>query len=698
MIYNCYADATDYGDTMGGRGGALYNKSGDVTNVVAFNNTSFDGGGVYLAGGRLINCTAQYNMLRAASDTANVGFASEALKTAVYNTIGNGDADAANFAMVPTFKGFSTDAEKSAALTASAGKYFNRASGSSYIDAGQAVEGFEMPATDAAGQARVQGQSVDVGAYEYTQAEQVSVITINFADSLLNKDVRLGIYTTGDFQIQWGDGEKQTGSKTNYYSGTLTKPYVHIYGDNVYRLLGNNCGITAIDVTKAPAVKLLQLDGNNIETIDLRNNPLCTGIYIEGSGVKNLYLDGAKAMKVVSAADNHITTPLALTGMSVDVTKLFSQNVLICGGIYTLVAILSKLLGCGLPSLGLGFNLKGAFRIGAGMIPRGEVALIIAGIGLTAHDAMGAPIVNQDLFGVVILMTLVTTLVAPPILNISLSIKGRGIKKEIANEESQIFEWDFNNQELTHLVMDILHRDLRAEGFYVQMMNITDGICTARRSDTAISLREEGTKLIIETDEKDMGFIKGELYEIMIRLDKSMRSLSALKNTESLQYGFACPENRVTNSLTRFLKTNCISCDLKGNTKDEILEEMLTLLSQSGHVENRSMVMNALKEREKSMSTAIGKGIAIPHTKTNGVTETIVAIGIKKNGIDFGSLDGQPSKIFVMLVSPVDGANPLMRAMAAFSGALMHEEVRESLLQTKNADEVVEILKDSKKM
>ena len=316
VIYNCYADATDYGDTMGGRGGALYNKSGDVTNVVAFNNTSFDGGGVYLAGGRLINCTAQYNMLRAASDTANVGFASEALKTAVYNTIGNGDADAANFAMVPTFKGFSTDAEKSAALTASAGKYFNLASGSSYIDAGQAVEGFEMPATDAAGQARVQGQSVDVGAYEYTQAEQVSVITINFADSLLNKDVRLGIYTTGDFQIQWGDGEKQTGSKTNYYSGTLTKPYVHIYGDNVYRLLGTNCGITAIDVTKAPAVKLLQLDGNNIETIDLRNNPLCTGIYIEGSGVKNLYLDGAKAMKVVSAADNHITTPLDLTGMS----------------------------------------------------------------------------------------------------------------------------------------------------------------------------------------------------------------------------------------------------------------------------------------------------------------------------------------------------------------------------------------------
>ena len=418
-----------------------------------------------------------------------------------------------------------------------------------------------------------------------------------------------------------------------------------------------------------------------------------TGLALSGTDIAPVIQE-----KIHSLYKFFVPIFFAVTGMSVDVTKLFSQNVLICGGIYTLVAILSKLLGCGLPALGLGFNIKGGFRIGAGMIPRGEVALIIAGIGLTAKDAAGLPIVNQDLFGVVILMTLVTTLVAPPILNISLSVKGRGTKKELSNEESQVFEWDFNDQELTHLVMDFLHRDLRAEGFYVQMMNITDGICTARRSDTAISLREEGTKLVIETEEKDMGFVKGELYEIMLRLDKSMKSLSALKNTVSLQYGFACPENRVTNSLTKFLNTSCISCELKGNTKDEILEEMVTLLSQSGNVVNRQQVLTALKEREAAGSTGIEKGIAFPQTKTNGVTETCVAIGIKKSGANFNSMDGNPSKIFVMLVAPVNGANPLMRAMAAFSGSLMHEDVRNALLQAKNAEEVVEILKDSKKM
>ena len=177
-----------------------------------------------------------------------------------------------------------------------------------------------------------------------------------------------------------------------------------------------------------------------------------------------------------------------------------------------------------------------------------------------------------------------------------------------------------------------------------------------------------------------------------------MQSLTALKNTEKLQYGFACPENRVTNSIKRYLNTKSISFDLKADTKDGILEEMLSLLEQSGNVTNRELVMNALKEREASMSTGIGKGIAIPHTKTNGVKETCVAIGIKRNGMDYESLDGNPTHIFVMLVAPIDGANPLMRAMSAFTGALMREEVRNALLNAKTPEEVIEILKESKKI
>ena len=95
-------------------------------------------------------------------------------------------------------------------------------------------------------------------------------------------------------------------------------------------------------------------------------------------------------------------------GMLVDITAL--------GGVWqfgvaaTVLAILGKVVGSGVPSLFTGFNLIGAWRIGIGMLPRGEVALIMAGIGV------GAGVIRQDLFGVAIVVTVVTTVLAPLIL------------------------------------------------------------------------------------------------------------------------------------------------------------------------------------------------------------------------------------------------------------------------------------------
>ena len=95
-------------------------------------------------------------------------------------------------------------------------------------------------------------------------------------------------------------------------------------------------------------------------------------------------------------------------GMLVDVTAL--------GGVWqfgiaaTVLAVVGKVVGSGVPALFTGFNLFGAWRIGIGMLPRGEVALIMAGIGV------GAGLIRQELFGVVIIVTVVTTVLAPLVL------------------------------------------------------------------------------------------------------------------------------------------------------------------------------------------------------------------------------------------------------------------------------------------
>lgn len=95
-------------------------------------------------------------------------------------------------------------------------------------------------------------------------------------------------------------------------------------------------------------------------------------------------------------------------GMMVNVRAV--EGALALGLVITIFAFVGKVVGCGVPALGVGFNLRGASRIGFGMLPRGEVALIIAGVGL----ARG--VIQADLFGVTILMTVVTTLMAPPTL------------------------------------------------------------------------------------------------------------------------------------------------------------------------------------------------------------------------------------------------------------------------------------------
>lgn len=120
----------------------------------------------------------------------------------------------------------------------------------------------------------------------------------------------------------------------------------------------------------------------------------------------------------------HALVPVFFVAMGMLVDLSAMGNGLLFGLVITLLAIVGKVVGCGLPALATGFNRLGAARVGIGMLPRGEVALIVAGIGLTRGAIAG------DLFGVSILMTVVTTLLAPIVLAPLFRRKGRGRRRE----------------------------------------------------------------------------------------------------------------------------------------------------------------------------------------------------------------------------------------------------------------------------
>lgn len=101
------------------------------------------------------------------------------------------------------------------------------------------------------------------------------------------------------------------------------------------------------------------------------------------------------------------------------------------GVIYSIVGIVSKVIGSGLPCYLVGFNTRGACRIGIGMLPRGEVALIVAGVGASQGY------IGPEMFGAVIMMTLITTIIAPPVLVKLFSDPRSGLRKDDAKTTAQ---------------------------------------------------------------------------------------------------------------------------------------------------------------------------------------------------------------------------------------------------------------------
>ena len=375
----------------------------------------------------------------------------------------------------------------------------------------------------------------------------------------------------------------------------------------------------------------------------------------------------------------------AVMGMMVNVRSILSRDVLIFGAVYSVVAILSKIIGCGGPALLLGFNLKGGLRIGTGMVPRGEVALIIAGIGVSWG------ILSELLFSVIILMTLVTTLAAPPLINIALRIPGSGAKKDGMAEDSASASWEFYSDAIASIVMDTLLNNLKAEGFFVQMLNIDDGISQARKGDIVMSIKESENTVQIETLRPNMNFVKMAMYEAIIELHFTVVKLKNLSYTDVLKKEISGMDGTVPRDALELIQTNCIVMDLKGETREEIIAELVQHLAYKGKLDDYDLVLHDVLQRENIMSTGMERGIAIPHAKTEGVKETAVAVGIKRTGADFGSVDGESTCIVILVVSPLKKHTKHIQFLATISAIFKDKKLVDSVVNAKTPAEIMEI-------
>jgi len=146
---------------------------------------------------------------------------------------------------------------------------------------------------------------------------------------------------------------------------------------------------------------------------------------------------------------------------------------------------------------------------------------------------------------------------------------------------------------------------------------------------------------------------------------------------------------RITDILTeQFVRTN-----LPGATKDEILNGVIEVAASSEKVLDKEKLREAIFEREKIMSTGVGSGFAIPHGKTDAVTDIVGAFAITAQPIDYKSLDEQPVRIVFLLIGRESMVGPHIKLLSRISRLMNKDDFRRKLLNAQSPSDVLEIFK-----
>ena len=131
---------------------------------------------------------------------------------------------------------------------------------------------------------------------------------------------------------------------------------------------------------------------------------------------------------------------------------------------------------------------------------------------------------------------------------------------------------------------------------------------------------------------------------------------------------------------------------LKATTKQSIIKELAGFLATSYDDVDETRLVRILVDREGLASTAIGEGVAIPHGKLPTVKRIIACIGRARRGVDFDSMDGQPTFLFVVLVAPENSTGAHLKALARISRVFKDADFRARLLAAEDAGSMYEII------
>ncbi|MBN2356369.1 PTS sugar transporter subunit IIA [candidate division KSB1 bacterium] len=145
--------------------------------------------------------------------------------------------------------------------------------------------------------------------------------------------------------------------------------------------------------------------------------------------------------------------------------------------------------------------------------------------------------------------------------------------------------------------------------------------------------------------------------------------------------------------LTHYFKDNLFSNNIKANSKQDAIAELLDMFVESKYIRNREIVLEMLHQRETLGSTGIGKGVAIPHGRTTAASDVLIAFGKSEKGLDFNAIDHKPVHLFFMVIAPPnDDGNVYLPILGSLVTILNDKKNRDALQKVEDFSQFISII------
>jgi len=279
-----------------------------------------------------------------------------------------------------------------------------------------------------------------------------------------------------------------------------------------------------------------------------------------------------------------------------------------------------------------------------------------------------------------------------------------GVKPENTEMDESVCakkEYSFPNQGLIDLIIPKVVKHCEEEGFFIREKlseEQADYFMKMRRH--TLLFRSTSEKIEIIAEPEDMGYANTIMYETIVELNQSLGSIADVMRPDKLTQIISNDDDdddspvETTFDFMKSIAPDSVIVPLKNTDKKEVIRELVDILERNGKISSFREVYDEVLEREKSMSTGLGDGVAFPHARTDTVKNITAAIGVSQSGIEFEAIDKKPVYIVVLILSPKKDSTPHLQFLSEMSKFLSKASVRQKIINMQNPKELYDFLKE----